>query len=71
MTNSDNPCPKDCQNRTTTCKFDGTCDKYRVWREKMDDQRNTKYRKKDREKEIDNYKLEIHRKKKAKRLRTK
>lgn len=27
------PCPRDCPNRTTDCKFDGTCTRYQVWNE--------------------------------------
>ena len=26
------PCTQDCQNRTVSCKFDGTCDKYQEWK---------------------------------------
>lgn len=66
---SDNPCKQDCPNRTATCKFDGTCDEYKKWREKLDEQRKTKHSKKEIQKEIDNYKLQVHRKKKAGRLR--
>jgi hypothetical protein len=25
------PCTQDCPNRTVTCKFDGSCDKYKKW----------------------------------------
>lgn len=31
------PCTQDCQNRTPTCKFDGTCGKYTEWRKVKDD----------------------------------
>lgn len=26
------PCTKDCEKRTVTCKYDGTCDKYSTWK---------------------------------------
>ena len=26
------PCTQDCQNRTPTCKFDGTCGLYEKWK---------------------------------------
>lgn len=25
------PCPPQCPNRTESCKFDGTCDRYAKW----------------------------------------
>lgn len=34
----DCPCVRDCPGRTITCKHDGTCDKYRIWREAADKQ---------------------------------
>ena len=30
------PCTKDCPERTATCKFDGSCEKYEAWRVKYD-----------------------------------
>ena len=33
------PCGRDCEARTITCKFDGTCDKYHEYEKEV-----TKYR---------------------------
>lgn len=32
MTKFDNPCKRECPNRTATCKFDGLCSKYQEWK---------------------------------------
>lgn len=29
------PCTRECAARTTTCKFDGSCDKYQVYYEEV------------------------------------
>ena len=38
----DCPCVRDCAERTATCKHDGSCDKYRLWREKADKENHDK-----------------------------
>ncbi|MDR2063184.1 MAG: hypothetical protein LBQ02_00095 [Candidatus Nomurabacteria bacterium] len=35
------PCVPECRNRTVTCKFDGSCEKYGEWRATID-QKNEK-----------------------------
>ena len=30
------PCTKDCGSRTATCKFDGSCNKYSIWKSGQD-----------------------------------
>lgn len=37
MTNP--PCVKECKKRTITCKFDGTCDKYGLWKIEQEQER--------------------------------
>ena len=32
------PCTQDCLNRTPTCKFDGTCNKYSEYKKLKDEQ---------------------------------
>ena len=34
---NESPCKQDCQNRTATCKFDGTCSKYADWKAERDE----------------------------------
>jgi len=36
-------CAKDCPNRTITCKFDGTCDRYIKEREEVDKIKKAQY----------------------------
>lgn len=49
------PCSQTCQSRTPTCKFDGTCDKYREWRKHMDDQYWACAGEKTKQYEVDDY----------------
>lgn len=39
------PCKQDCQERTITCKFDGSCDKYKTWNAMHTKQKEAEYKK--------------------------
>ena len=39
------PCQQDCPNRTATCKFDGSCDKYQTWNAMHAEQKAAEFKK--------------------------
>ncbi len=39
------PCQQGCQDRTSRCKFDGTCDKYAKWNVMHQQQKDAEFKK--------------------------
>lgn len=65
-----NPCKPDCPNRTPTCKFDGSCNKYSEWRKEYDKHADKYFKAKELDKNIDEYRLHIHRRLNAGKIKT-
>ena len=42
------PCKADCPNRTITCKFDGTCDKYEKFDAEIKELRKKRFKERER-----------------------
>lgn len=49
------PCEPDCQNRTVTCKFDGTCDKYEKFDAEIKEMRKKRSEERERKKLLDDH----------------
>ena len=69
--NNGNPCKPDCPNRTPTCKFDGSCNKYSEWRKEFDDLNNKRWKEVEAQAALDNYTKHVHRRFVAGKLRNK
>ena len=39
------PCTRECQDRTVTCKFDGSCDKYVEWKARIEELKQNAFNK--------------------------
>ena len=55
---NDMPCRQDCENRTATCKFDGSCSLYDEWKANRTEKLNAFYVDKRISKTAENYSID-------------
>lgn len=59
---AEQPCKSDCPNRTVTCKFDGTCDKYEKFDAEIKALRRKRFKERERKNILDDHVIQARKK---------